>query len=475
MHNLEKRVHDFTLAHNLVSRGDRVVVAVSGGADSVSLLYILHKVGAELGIDVHIAHLDHGLRGVDSAEEADYVRSLADRLELPATIERRDVESYRRDNHLSLEEAAREVRYKFLEEVAQNVGAASVAVAHNRNDHIETVLLHLLRGSGLTGLMGLKADSILRYKRVGPLRVIRPLICATRAEVEAYCTDNGLEYRTDATNRALTQTRNRIRLKLLPSLRRDFNPRIDEALDRLSRMAACDVDFIEVEAEQAVVKAVRIEGDLKIVERGALLRLQPALQRAILRRILATTLGSPKDIEAVHIEKMMELVQGEAGRSIMLPDDITFASSYQELFLGRDLASAIPLPPLDGEYLLNVPGVTELSGWRVTASITEALNQPPPEDGKDFRGESMDFDIAGADLTVRARRPGDRFRPLGMDNEKKLKDFFIDAKVPAAWRSRIPVVVNPRQIVWVAGYRLDDRVKVTPSTRRVLRLEFTQT
>ncbi len=473
MNYLEKRVLECILAHNLVSRGDRVVVAVSGGADSVSLLNTLHNVSDELGISLHVAHLDHGLRD-EAIVDAEYVRLLAAQLGLPSTIEKRDVQGYRLEHRLSLEEAAREVRYQFLEEVAKDVGAASVAVAHTHNDHVETVLLHLLRGSGLTGLVGLKETTILRYKRVGPLRVIRPLLGVIRDEVEGYCKEYGLEYRTDATNKSLTQTRNRIRLKLLPKLRRDFNPRIDDALYRLSRMSTDAVDFIEAEAQLAAAKIMRAEGELTLIDKGALVELHPALRTAVLRQALASALGSPRDIEAVHIEKMLELARGDAGRSINLPDGLVFASSYKDLILGRDLSAAIPLPPLEGEYRLVVPGVTGLPGWRVTASISEcsALQSEHKNDGLI---EFFDYDETGDTLTVSARRPGDRFWPLGMDEEKKLKDFFIDSKVPVAWRPRVPIVVNPRQIVWVAGYRLDDRVKVTPSTKRILRLEFTST
>ncbi len=474
MHYLEKRVLDFILDHNLVSRGDKIVVAVSGGADSVSLLHILHKVSSELNIDLHIAHLDHGLRA-EATADAEYVRSLAVQLDLASTIEKRDVRGYRLEHRLSLEEAAREVRYQFLEEVARSTGATSVAVAHTRNDHIETVLLHLLRGSGLTGLVGLKEATNLCYKRVGPLKVIRPLLGVTREEVEGYCVEQGIEYRTDATNTSLTPTRNRIRLALLPKLRQDFNPRIDEALGRLSCLAAEDVDFIETEARQAAMKLVRTEGVLTCIDRAPLLELHPALQSAILKQALTGVLGSPKDIEAVHIEKMLELAKGHTGGSINLPDGVVFALSYGNLFLGRDLSSAISLAPIEGQYQLNIPGVTEMPGWRVMASIEEATIQGKLGQDDNPLVELFDFDVIGNELMVRARRSGDRFQPLGMEAQKSVKDFFIDAKVPVTWRPRVPIVVNPRQVVWVAGYRLDDRAKVNASTKRVLRLEFFQT
>jgi tRNA(Ile)-lysidine synthase len=472
MNPFEKRTLDFMRDNRLVSRGDKVVVAVSGGADSVCLLHILRNIESELGIELHVAHLDHGLREGSSCLDAQYVGELAEKLELPSTIEKRDVQNYWQKHRLSLEEAAREVRYQFLEEVVKKQGAASVAVAHTMNDHVETVLLHILRGSGLTGLVGLKQATILKYKRVGPLKVIRPLLWLNRDEVEAYCKESDLDYRTDATNESLTQTRNRIRLKLLPQLRRDFNPKIDDAIDRLSRLAADDVDFIEGEAKRAAAKLILSDHNITLIDRASFLELRPALRRGVLRQLLSTELGSPKDVEATHIEDMNQLAEGDTGQSINLPDKLTFVVGYSDLMLGRNLSKVIPLPPLEGQYLINIPGVTELSGWRVTATVIDSVGGMPTEKTEKPFTQYMDFDTTTNSLTVRTRLAGDRFQPLGMSTEKTLKDFLIDSKVPRTWRERVPIVVNPGQIVWVAGYRLDDRIKVTPSTKRILRLEF---
>jgi tRNA(Ile)-lysidine synthase len=475
MHRLEKKVLEFIRNKSLVSRGDTIVVAVSGGADSISLLQILHNVRTTTGVELHVAHLDHGLRGKTSVEDADFVRTRAAELGLQATIESRDVKTYRKQNHLSLEEAAREVRYKFLEEVVIAVGGASVAVAHTSNDHVETLTLHLLRGTGLTGLVGLKEKSILQYKRVGPLPIIRPLLCLSRADVEQYCRDMNLEFRTDATNESLSLTRNRIRHKLLPRLRAEFNPRIDEALDRLSRLASDDVAFINSESSKALASMVRAEGDKIRIERPGFLALHPALKRAVLRQALALILGSPKDIEASHIEEMLALAGGGAGRCLDLPDGIKFFSGYQELMLGRKLPDDIPFPLLDGEYKVNLPGVTDIPGWRILASIAENESGLEGYSGKDNFSQVFDFDLIGNDLWVRPRKSGDKFHPLSMTDVKSVKDYFIDAKVPRTWRPRVPLVVNPRQIVWVVGYRLDDRVKIKASSRKVLRLEFNLT
>ncbi|APV45419.1 tRNA(Ile)-lysidine synthetase [Dehalogenimonas formicexedens] len=471
----EKKILDFIRARRLVSRGDRVIVAVSGGADSVTLLHILHKVRDELGCELHVAHLDHRLRGDASHQDAQFVAGLAQKLGLPSTIEARAVRTYREENRLSTEEAAREVRYKFLSEVAEKIGASSVAVAHTLSDHVETVTLHLLRGTGLTGLVGLKDKSILRYKRVGPLTLIRPLLCLKRAEVEEYCRELTLEFRTDATNESLSFTRNRIRHTLLPGLRKDFNPRIDDALDKLAKIAADDVDFIQTETSKVASGVVRLDGNTVAIDRKGFASLHPALKRALLRQVLSSVLGSPKDIEAVHIEAMLDVAEGETGRSIDLLDGVAFVSGYQDLTLGRNAFEDIPLPEIKGERSLNIPGVTEISGWRVKATILENGTGLLTAGASDEYTGLFDLDAVGDELKVRARRAGDCLVPLGMESQKSVKDFFIDTKVPRAWRSRIPLVVNPCQVVWVVGHRLDDRVKVTPSSRRILRLEFTKT
>ncbi|MEL7562976.1 tRNA lysidine(34) synthetase TilS [Dehalogenimonas sp. 4OHTPN] len=471
MHLIEKSVLDFLRGHSLVSRGDRVVAAVSGGADSVTLLHILQNSRKELGIELHVAHLDHGLRP-ESAADAEYVAFLARDLGLPFTLDRRDVQSYRDKHRLTLEEAAREVRYQFLEETARRIGAASVAVAHTKNDHVETVLLHLLRGTGLPGLVGLKAASELHCRNISSLRIIRPLLCLSREQVELYCREYGLSYRTDFTNESLTPTRNRIRLELLPSIREHFNPAVDEAISRLSRLAADEVDFIEMAAANVIKSLVKMNGPVVAIDKSGLGGLHPGLRRAVLRQLLSASLGSPKDIEAVHIEDMMDIARGSAGRSVDLPGGLAFSAGYSELLLGRDLNALISLPPIEGAHPLNIPGVTDIDGWRVVASIRDAVTEKQPEVEASSYAQSLDFGTAGGELMVRARQPGDRFMPLGMGVEKKLKDFFIDAKVPQNRRSRVPIVVNPGQIVWVAGCRLDERVKVSPATARILRLEF---
>jgi tRNA(Ile)-lysidine synthase len=463
---LEERVFDFIRRHRLVSAGQRLVVAVSGGADSVCLLHILVSLKEELKLKLHVAHLDHQLRGADSGADAEYVAALARKLGIPATIERREVRGYQKEKRLSLEEAAREVRYRFLAEVAGAIRAKRVAVGHTQDDHIETILMHLVRGAGTRGLRGLQPATDWPSKD-GQLIVIRPLLEVSHQETEDYCRRHKLSPRLDASNLSLSPLRNRIRRQLLPLLR-GYNPGIAEALLRTGRIAGDDIDFLDRETARLWEKIARKEGEAIILDRKRFDRLHPTLKRYLLRSGAERLLGSAKDIEMRHIEEMMALLGSPAGKRLSLPGNLSFITGYDEYILTLDLAALSPLPELEGEAMLNIPGQTEFSGWRVEAAIVK------PEDvtEKDDFTAYLDLSKTSDNLTVRARKRGDRFQPLGLPGLKKLGEFMIDSKIPQAWRKNIPIVCSPEQIVWVVGWRIDERVKVTEETEKVLRLEF---
>ncbi len=467
--NLEElagRVLAFTREHRLVPPEGKLLVAVSGGADSVCLLYLLVALREKLSASLHVAHLDHGLRGEESAADARYVAELARKWELPVTVERRDVNAYRARYRLSPEEAAREVRYRFLAEVATAVGAQRVAVGHTLDDHIETVLMHLIRGSGTRGLRGLLPCTWFQSPG-GSVNVVRPLLSVTREETAACCRHLALQPRLDASNLSLSPLRNRIRQQLIPLLQR-YNPRVTEALKRAAGIAAEDFAFIEAEALRAWREVAGEEGGAVILAKDKFLSLAPALQRHLLRTATEKLLGNLKDVEAKHIEELLQALQKPAGKRITLPDGLTFVIEYDRYLLTSQPAALCPLPPLEGEFALSVPGETRLPGWRVRASITGRDAMSEPCDG---HTACLDLARAGHRLTIRRRHPGDRFQPLGMAWPKKLNEFMIDNKVPRSWRDRVPLVCSPEHILWVVGWRIDERARVTGATGQVLRLE----
>jgi tRNA(Ile)-lysidine synthase len=538
---IELKVMDFIQQYGLVSPEEIVVVGVSGGADSVCLLHVLAKWRTGLGINLHIAHLNHRLRGVESEADAKYVSDLADSLGIPVTIDRQDVAAYRLGKNLSVEEAARELRYAFFARVAGEVGANRIAIGHTRDDQVETILMHILRGTGVTGLCGLAPCSPMVYDSQGisvraealsvakgqrsNLLVIRPLLDITREETTSYCQEQKLAPRIDSSNVSLSFFRNRLRLQLLPLLRR-YNPSVDQALLRLSDIAKEDSAFIEQQASRLWDEVARQENNAIYLNRKQIASLSIALQRQLLRAAVTKLAGDTRDIETSHIEAARSLLNKQVGKRISLPHGFICQGGYDELVIAsppsviespdvigtwQSQLPPCPFPPLSGEFQLKVPGKTVFPGWKVIAGIIrgrvdeghyeyqEGARHSPVIASSLFaprndRGEchferseesritqarlgetiSTDFDLhkTGTELFVRQRRPGDRFQPLGMNIPKKLQEFMVDAKIPRSWRGHIPIVCSPQQIIWVVGWRIDDRVKVNEASKEILHLEF---
>jgi len=463
---LEQKVISFIKEQNLAPEGEKLVVAVSGGADSVCLLHILSQSQEKLRIRLHVAHLNHKLRGTESEADAEYVADLAQRLNLPVTIESYDVKGYRAKRRCSLEEAAREVRYSFLAGVAKEAGTKRVAVGHTRDDHVETILMHLIRGAGLTGLRGLQPRLEMTTEAGERLEIVRPLLTVTRQETASYCYEHQLLPRTDSSNLSLSPLRNRTRLELLPLLRK-YNQNFDEALSRLSEIVTDELSFVDGQAWQLWAGMVKQEGDTIYLDKDRMATLPRALQRQLVRSAISQLLGRPKDIETEHIEATLDLLKKPVGKTLNLPQGLAASTDYSNLILKLGGTPVCPLPVLEQGYL-NIPGETIFSGWRVVTSI---VGETAPVRNNSFVAY-FDLSKVSKRLLVRRRQPGDRFQPLGMKEFKKLQDFMVDAKIPRSWRERVPLVCSPEQILWVVGWRIDDRAKVTETTKRVLRIEF---
>jgi tRNA(Ile)-lysidine synthase len=467
---LQQKVLAYMREKGLVSKGEKLLVAVSGGQDSVCLLHILAGLKQELGIDLHIAHLNHRLRGRDAEADAEYVAGLAKRLDIPATIDSRDVKLYQKQHRLSLEEAAREVRYDFLSAVAKKAGAHKVAVGHTSDDHIETLLMHLVRGSGINGLRGLIPATKLKTSG-GSLAVIRPLLCLSRRDTVAYCRARRLKPRLDASNLSVEPLRNKVRHHLVPELKK-YNPQISQVLVRLSRTATDDLAFIDAEARRIMDTVCKVEKDSVAIEKKSFLALPPAIQRRLLRLSVESLLGSLKDIEAGHIEDIMESLEKPAGRVLELPPGLCFTIEYDRYVLAPESLSLCPFPAMAGETELKIPGRTVLPGWEVNAAIIKPDQFKTKGSEVNDYSACFDFGEVSKKITVRRRLPGDRFQPLGMARPKKLNIFMIDARIPRKWRDCVPIVCCGGTILWVVGYRIDERYKVRPDTKKVLRLEF---
>ena len=459
-----------------LTRGATVVVAVSGGPDSLTLLHCLDSAARDGGIRLHGAHLDHGLRGEASTADARYVSEVFRSLGIEATLDRADVASFRKEHKLSVEDAARRVRYDFLGRVAAEHEADAIALGHTADDQAETVLMHVLRGSGLTGLVGMH-ESARRKIAGGDFLLLRPLLTVSRQDTEAYCQALGLEPRRDETNLLPELTRNRLRSELLPLLEQ-YNPAVKEALVRLSRSAALDAEYFAAEVSRALPEAGALDedGGTFSIRRDSFLKLPHALQGHLLRRAVLDVKGDMEDLEQVHVDEMVRLIGGPAGRSLDLPSGLLFTVGYEVATIGGSEVQQCPLPLLDMEHDLSVPGETQVGEWLVRASLVDNApghEQKPAQPGSGtFYTTTLNAGAVGTALSVRTRRPGDRFQPLGMSQTKKLQDFMVDSKVPRSWRDRVPLVVCPSGIAWVVGWRPADWAKVGDGDAPALVLSF---
>ena len=459
-----------------------LVVAVSGGPDSMALLYALLHLRGRLGLSLRGAHLDHGLRGDAGAADAAFVADVFDAAGMPCDVEKADVAAYRTAHRLSLEQAAREVRYAFLARAYREQGADAIALGHTADDQAETILMHVVRGSGLTGLRGMEASSSRRVEGT-EVRFVRPLLGITRADTEAYCRALGLRPRMDESNRSPQFTRNRIRTELLPLLE-ELNPSVRDALLRLSTAATRELSYLDSEVDR-LWDAAAEEGDGRVtLDRRAVRGLPEALRTHLLRRAVGAVKSDLEGVHLRHVDDMTRLLGGPAGRAIDLPGGLRFHVGYDEVVVARADVDLCPLPRLDGEHTLTAPGETRVGGWLVSVRLVDR----PGDDALRGAGDRRAGDAAGgahvgtvARLRLRAleggrmlrtRRPGDRFHPLGAPGSKKLKDFMVDAKIPASWRDRVPLVVTPSGIAWVVGWRIADWCRVTPDDSQVVEIRF---
>ena len=444
-----------------------MVLGVSGGPDSLSLLHALHHLSPELGLSLHVAHFNHGLRADASDADADFVGYQSETLGLPFSIDKEFVKSRAKGHSRSLEEQARDARYDFLAHIAAEQNTSSVAVAHTIDDQAETVLMHLIRGTGLRGLRGM--FPIVETQSVSglDLKLFRPLLSVSRQQTEDYCRALGLEPRIDHTNLLPETLRNRIRLELLPMLR-EYNPRFSDALLRLADSAALDLSFIESRVAAIWPEAVEeMAGGLSI-SRRKLSDIHPALRRRVLSQALESVSGGPLDIEGVHVKTLESLLTGDTGSELDLTKGIRASLGYNHLTL-TNISTPPPTPLPELEHPITVPGKTLLPGWRITATIEKAASC---EHTTDPYSALFDMDRLSEPVTVRRRRDGDRFTPLGMSGSKKLQDFLTDAKVPRNHRDSIPIVLSDDKIIWIVGHRSSTHAKLTPTTRHTLRLTF---
>lgn len=471
---LEEKVLQTIKKFDMLSFNDRILIGLSGGPDSVTLLNILLSFKKRYNLSFFIAHFDHMLRGKESDEDVNFVKNLAQELGLPCEVKSSNLTKIARKEHLTLEDAARKYRYKFFLETARKFKTNKIALGHNADDQVETVLMRFLRGCGLEGLMG-----------IPPVRgkIIRPLIECSREEIEEYCKENKIGYRVDSSNKEVVYFRNKIRLELLPLLSKSYNKNIKDILLHLRSIISEVSVYLNQETELLFKEVARRESpEMVIIDLKKFTSLPLALKRRIIRKSIEVVKGNLYSISFRHNNEILKLTEYQLGeKEIYLPDNLMVKKIYNKIMIykkriSKDQTEEIPT---HWEYDILISGKTEIKSLGIkveikildSADIKSSLYFTRKKSKGEFL-EFIDYNKAKPPLKLRNRRSGDRFYPLNMKGLKKIKDFFIDNKIPKGYRDLIPILVDSEdQIIWVMGMRLDDRVKINSDTKKVLRVK----
>jgi tRNA(Ile)-lysidine synthase len=479
--DMENRFLEEITSRGLLEKDDAVLVGVSGGADSVALLQLLWELNQKQGwsLQLHIAHLNHQLRGEDAEEDARFVEALAERCKLPFTAASVDVRQHAEQAGLSIEQAARHCRFEFFERLCLQQGIKKLALAHHADDNAETVLHRIIRGTGLRGLVGIRA--MRRFRPESELQIIRPMLGLRREEINEYLRERKLEYRTDHSNESLQFTRNHIRHEVLPLLETHFNPQVIEALNRLAEQAEGVDDFL-TETSQRILQSLLIDrNDRQLCLHAPSLVRRPRIMQTQLIRQAILLLDIPEgEINYGHLNAVADLAaETEGTKSLDLPAGLRVTRRYTRLVFERSNGEKIPCEA-EGEVHVSVSGKTPLRGCGLELEIDsfesdekivmKHIHDRRIAPGKVSWEEWVDMDCVHPPLIARRRRPGDRFFPLGMSGMKKIKDFLIDEKIDAHLREQTVVLCDQLGPIWIVPFRIDERVRMTSATNHVLRL-----
>jgi tRNA(Ile)-lysidine synthase len=456
--DLIQRVHKTILRYSMISDGDHILIGLSGGPDSVCLAIVMDRLKTEFNLSLSAVYIDHGLRPDEVKEETDFCRKFCDDRQIDFYTRAVDIRTYMKEKGSNLQQAARELRYRVYEETANKAGALKIALGHNADDQAETVLMRLLRGAGRKGLSGMP-----------PVRgnIIRPLIEITKKEIEESLTQNSESgtrnsFMVDSSNLKEDYFRNWIRLKFLNEIK-TRNPSVIQDICRTADIIREEDAYLEIVVTKTLMRLISRKSDSSIE-----LFLVPlgTIEKPVLRRVLRRAIDAVKGLRGinfVHVEDIMTLIKkGRSGDRLDLPKGIKVIKDYSLLKISTEEPARI------GEYELRPSSEIQIreAGIRLKAVVDLELEQEV--DGK--TEALFDADAVKFPLKIRPRFEGDFFYPSGFGKRKKLQDFFVDEKVPRDERDKVPIVLSENDIIWVAGYRADDRFKVTGKTEKILRL-----
>jgi tRNA(Ile)-lysidine synthase len=474
-----RKVYDYIKQNTMIEKGDGIVAGVSGGADSVCLLYVLYDISREKGIPLTVVHVNHGIRGEDAMQDAQFVETLCKKLNIEYYGFCYDVRKIADEEGLTEEEAGRKVRYASFIKVCRQKQCNKIAIAHNKNDNSETVLFHLFRGTGIRGLTGIDPVRMVEEEKM-QVRIIRPLLCVTRQEIESYLSQRKIPYRTDATNRSDAYSRNKIRNHILAYAVGNINSCTVQHITGAA-MQLKEIDtYIGNQVAWHYKKLVEEKADAFSVGVADLQKEDIVIQRGVIRNILEHLMGSLKDLEAGHVEQVLSLFEKPVGKQIQLPGAVVALREYRkiEFYHQKDRKQADGLGEKEFAPIeVVVPGRIYLPGYSkiLETSVFEyKKNEPIP---KNACTKWFDYDRIENAVVIRNRKEGDyiQINPLG--GRKKIKDYFIDLKIPRRERSDRLLVADGSHIMWILGdgERISEKYKVNEKTKKILLMSLIDT
>lgn len=465
--NFEDKLLDWLQSQRLFEGVERVLFAVSGGADSTAMAFALHRLigDGRLRAESVIGHIHHGLRGAASDADETFVQALGERLGVRVVCRRVDVQGFSAAQRLSIETAGRVLRIGALAETARANECDAVATGHHADDQAETVVHRLLRGTGLRGLCGIRPAATLEG-----VRFIRPLLTLRRAEIEAYCRCEGLGWRDDASNRSCAFTRNRIRLRLIP----EMSKQLPDAVERLVRLAdLCRGAQERIETAADAIQPRKTGENSIALERAVFAEQSPWVQAELIGRAVQGLGSGLRDVTSRHYQSLMAEAAAAKPSQTVWPGGITSAVANEQIVFTKPMDHTPPLP--NEPTPLEVGKAVTFGSYRISTAFLNRLDAMTEDDLRDRNAmtERLDADCIKGALTLRRPMRGERFWPLGLGREKKTARFLLDAKVDQQRRKNVFVLADAEKILWLAPVRLDDRVKITHTTRRILEIAIT--
>lgn len=452
------KVIQYIREKNMLLPNDRVIVGVSGGADSVCLLQVLIAIKDIIPITIYIVHIEHGIRGIESIEDAEFVEHLATEYNLEFRKFSYDVLAEATKSCLGTEEMGRILRYQSFHTALEDFKCNKIAVAHNKNDNAETCLLNLFRGSGLKGLSG-----------IPPVRdnIIRPLMCVERKEIEAWLDKNKINYRTDRTNLEDDYTRNKVRLNIMTYVQENINKKAIAHIDNASKIIYEAWEYLEEQTDKVYSSCVEKKDQNIIIHISEFNHESDIIKKNIIRKCIGNYGDGLKDITNGHVESILSLLSNHVGKSIRLPNSLQVRRNYNEIIFEN--CNEIKTISIKDSINIKVPGMYMFEGNLFEFSIQEhEKNQIIPEK---MYTKWLDYDKIGNDLQLRTRETGDYLEVNSFGGKKKLKSYFIDEKIDQDKRDRIPLLSDDNHVIWVVGYRISEKYKVNDHTKRILKVQ----